>query len=36
MDCISIRQLSEKWAVPADAKKPKDARSKSGKYIKAA
>ena len=22
------------WAVPADAKKPKDARIKSGKYIK--
>ncbi|MDY5579552.1 DNA-binding protein [Porcincola intestinalis] len=23
------------WAIPADAKKPRDARIKSGKYIKA-
>ena len=27
-------QIGYAWAIPADAKKPKDARIKSGKYIK--
>ena len=26
-------QIGSYWAIPADAKKPKDARVKSGKYI---
>jgi hypothetical protein len=27
-------RIANTWAVPADAEKPKDARVKSGKYIK--
>lgn len=27
-------RIGNTWAVPADAKKPKDSRIKSGKYIK--
>lgn len=27
-------RIANTWAVPADAQKPKDARVKSGKYIK--
>lgn len=29
-----VMRIGTVWAVPADAKKPKDARIKSGKYIK--
>ena len=29
-----IMRIGTVWAVPADAEKPKDARIKSGKYIK--
>lgn len=28
-------RIARTWAVPADAEKPKDARIKSGRYIKA-
>ena len=31
---MSIQQAAEKWVIPSDAKKPTDARIKSGKYIK--
>lgn len=27
-------RIANTWAIPADAEKPKDARVKSGKYIK--
>lgn len=27
-------RIASTWAVPADAQKPKDARIKSGKYVK--
>lgn len=29
-----IMRIGTVWAIPADAEKPKDARIKSGKYIK--
>lgn len=29
-------RIASTWAVPADAKKPRDARIKSGRYIKSA
>ncbi len=29
-------RISYVWAIPADAEKPKDARVRSGKYVKAA
>ena len=29
-----VMRIGTVWAVPADAEKPKDARIKSGKYIK--
>ncbi len=29
-----IMRVGNIWAIPADAEKPKDARIKSGKYIK--
>ncbi len=28
-------RVGRTWAIPADAEKPKDARIKSGKYVKA-
>ena len=31
---LGIMRIGTVWAVPADAEKPKDARIKSGKYIK--
>lgn len=30
-----VMRIGKVWAIPADAEKPKDARIKSGKYIKA-
>lgn len=34
MEYLSIKQTAEKWAIPADTKKPVDQRIKSGKYMK--
>ena len=31
---LRVMRIGTVWAVPADAEKPKDARIKSGKYIK--
>ena len=31
---LGAMRIASTWAVPADAQKPKDARIKSGKYIK--
>ena len=34
MDFMTIKQASERWGIPINAEKPKDARIKSGKYMK--